>query len=514
MWHFLCAASLLSTASAYPSGAGACLEEDKEQSDFVSMHGAALRPGETGGFSLSFSQSGFVPGCQYSFSLCSARQFKGLLLSVEEGSLTGFPGEDSADQFRRLSCGGEKRLTHINPEPKGPEGHFVWTAPATFDGDAVAFHAMIVGTERADWYSIQAVLPLIEGECADTDLSVLACPDHSVAPNNACDGVRCAWGSQCVVKASGQTSCECGPCDKASLSIGPVCGSNDQTYNTLCELEEDTCRSGGRVLQAYEDVCDASRSDPCRTHRCPWLSKCVVGRTGEAGCVCQKRRDCVLEEVCGTDGKTYNNVCDLEFEVCRTRGGTRMNRRGACPEATTCEMAPLLLRPATSPSKCLAVVDGKAALRTCDAGDRSSLEGDALWTTVKPPTELEPMLPKEGLLALKELNSGLCFVPSSDNGVGECDEHAFALDLFQSNKAATRLRRWALGPAAKSVAKDATSKAKGGKGAKKGKGRQLLEEGVLQSWCVEPNKNGVKMSACATKIAAMKKQAWTVEPVL
>ena len=100
-------------------------------------------------------------------------------------------------------------------------------------------------------------------------------------------------------------------CDKPCITriFKPVCGSNGVTYNTLCDLEKAACKSEEEITMVSEGRC---RQTTIGDKNCPEF--------------CTEQ----YEPVCGSNGKTYSNLCKLNSEACQTRVSLRMAYRGEC----------------------------------------------------------------------------------------------------------------------------------------------------------------------------------------
>ena len=100
-------------------------------------------------------------------------------------------------------------------------------------------------------------------------------------------------------------------CQKACTTriFKPVCGSDGKTYNTLCDLENAACKSEEELSMVSEGRC---RQTTLGDKNCPEL--------------CTEQ----YEPVCGSNGKTYSNLCKLNSEACKSRVSLRMAYRGEC----------------------------------------------------------------------------------------------------------------------------------------------------------------------------------------
>lgn len=68
--------------------------------------------------------------------------------------------------------------------------------------------------------------------------------------------------------------------------------------------------------------------DTCRWKRCHFYSKCVKGK--EAKCECNRVPSNVDSPVCGSDGKTYNNLVALQLAACQEQKWIVPRHRGRC----------------------------------------------------------------------------------------------------------------------------------------------------------------------------------------
>ncbi|XP_077545401.1 agrin-like isoform X2 [Haemaphysalis longicornis] len=168
---------------------------------------------------------------------------------------------------------------------------------------------------------------------SDPELRVsYAGPCDAAAP---CHGFRCPPGAFCVPgSGSGaeRPSCHCPPC---SEEFEPVCGSDGISYPNECKLRRETCQrstaaaagQGGSsslppVAVAHPGLC----SDPCDGRQCPFYGVCEGAR---CGCPppCPSPVD---DPVCGSDGLTYANECELRRASCRHQRAIAVASRGAC----------------------------------------------------------------------------------------------------------------------------------------------------------------------------------------
>lgn len=180
----------------------------------------------------------------------------------------------------------------------------------------------------------QGVVPVDRRHCKTTKhcdsgcwrISRLTCGSDGKLYNNGCQMHRKNCGKHvyevpvpfCLNRLY-RTEC---PLDCSTKPFNPICGSDGNIYNSVCEMKKLTC---GFPLTRYELVttvdfkkCD-SKAATCAKLICP-KSKisqlaALIGQDGS-------------EKVCGNDGSTYESMCELRKATCTK--GIQMSHPGPC----------------------------------------------------------------------------------------------------------------------------------------------------------------------------------------
>ncbi len=72
----------------------------------------------------------------------------------------------------------------------------------------------------------------------------------------------------------------------------------------------------------------------CNLLSCNYGQECSMDKHGITECVCPKSCEPIVRPVCATDGKTYDNMCEMKKSACNQRLNITAKYIGVCGKNT------------------------------------------------------------------------------------------------------------------------------------------------------------------------------------
>ncbi|KAM7430200.1 hypothetical protein ABFA07_019055 [Porites harrisoni] len=86
----------------------------------------------------------------------------------------------------------------------------------------------------------------------------------------------------------------------------------------------------GQRSDAAVDYLVIGDIDPCYNVSCKYYSHCKASSAQQYSCVCESSCPSYDEQLCASNGRTFNNLCLLKKEICETQGNYSQYHPGSC----------------------------------------------------------------------------------------------------------------------------------------------------------------------------------------
>ncbi|XP_075676321.1 agrin-like isoform X2 [Dermatophagoides pteronyssinus] len=131
-------------------------------------------------------------------------------------------------------------------------------------------------------------------------------------------------GTSTTTTIATMKKCQCQ--NNCSNEYDPVCGSNQQNFPNECELRSYACSRQLNITKLYNGICGKCYPE------CNYYSKCQLNEQNNniPECICPQVCKRVDQPVCGDNGITYENECELRIASCRLRKQINIQFNSSC----------------------------------------------------------------------------------------------------------------------------------------------------------------------------------------
>ncbi|XP_072038461.1 follistatin-A-like isoform X2 [Amphiura filiformis] len=244
------------------------------------------------------------------------------LTNLQNGVPNCQPCRDSCDQ---IDCGSDKRCVMKAGKPR------CVCSPSCSKAKEDVPRVNVCATDGRTYKNMCSML---KEKCRTGRLIEMA---YFGTCKASCEGVICPKQERCVEDQFGRPHCvSCYSYCPQAVEEAFVCGDDDITYESLCQLKRTECIQG-TVINYQRGKCENLTT--CDDLNCVEKKSCVMDGDEPVCVVCEFQcygwRSRV--PICASDGVTYNNWCHLREHMCNISEYLEIEGLGICGDGVLYE---------------------------------------------------------------------------------------------------------------------------------------------------------------------------------
>lgn len=149
--------------------------------------------------------------------------------------------------------------------------------------------------------------------------------------DSECSSIICSHGSECRIDDNGRAQCFCpDDCNEYARTMslqGYVCGSDNRTYESLCELNKRACQTQQNLTLAYFGECSTFLNSFLllvlllkNKNICLFIDACHHSNCSKNVNECNPHIQCLFDyrPLCASNLQQYSNECEMNKYACQS----------------------------------------------------------------------------------------------------------------------------------------------------------------------------------------------------
>ncbi|GIX69607.1 hypothetical protein CEXT_695391 [Caerostris extrusa] len=151
--------------------------------------------------------------------------------------------------------------------------------------------------------------------------------------SDPCEKIRCPTYQVCQLDENRNPNL---PLQLSVLQTSDPCVAPTDDYANECALRSEEPASSTKTFVSFYSGDCSSSSNPCELIKCGPGQECDVDRYGVASCQCPPTCEPRMQPICGSNGRTFDNECELKRQSCLLRQELTGLHEGECGNHGPC----------------------------------------------------------------------------------------------------------------------------------------------------------------------------------